>query len=171
MRKIFETTVFVMALVLLVTPLVSCMTTGTHDVELQIVDEAEELAENEVPVESEGIISKGESVPAEETGPEIESAPADDAAEEDVAVETIAEETPAGLPERTEAVMMEEPKAGAETPNEAAIEADPDSAIIGDIVIPRWFMYISSGLFLATLITICYIYNQRRKSIWYGRHE
>ena len=48
---------------------------------------------------------------------------------------------------------------------------DPDAFVIGDVIVPKWFMYISSGLFLAMLMAICYISNQKRKALWYGRRE
>ena len=50
----------------------------------------------------------------------------------------------------------------AETPKEEA-----DTARIGDMILPKWFIYTFSALFLALLMALCYMSNNRKKSLYY----
>ena len=52
--------------------------------------------------------------------------------------------------------------------------ADPvnnDSAKIGNVDIPKWFAYLCSGIIIAILIALCYISNQSKKKMYYGRRD
>ena len=52
--------------------------------------------------------------------------------------------------------------------------ADPvnnDSAKIGNVDIPKWFAYLCSGIIVAILIALCYISNQSKKKMYYGRRD
>lgn len=52
-------------------------------------------------------------------------------------------------------------------PNAEAPKEEADTARIGDIVLPKWFIYTFSALFLALLMALCYMSNNRKKSLYY----
>lgn len=61
-----------------------------------------------------------------------------------------------------------EPQPVPETvPNAEAPKEEADTAKIGDMVLPKWFIYTFSALFLALLIALCYMSNNRKKSLYY----
>ena len=163
MRKIFAKTILVVVLAMLSVLCTSCITSGKHDVELQVLEELTEQPEPSGEYEPQedmeaGVIiemeddAQDEAIPMADAGdePEITGGPAD--------IGEIPVEAPS-VPE------PEPPK-----PDTEPI-TDPDAFVIGDVIVPKWFMYISSGLFLAMLIAICYISNQKRKALWYGRRD
>ena len=49
--------------------------------------------------------------------------------------------------------------------------SDPDVAKIGSVDIPKWFAYLCTGIIIATLLTMCYIANQSKKKMYYGRRD
>ena len=51
-------------------------------------------------------------------------------------------------------------------PNAEAPKEEADTARIGDMVLPKWFIYTFSALFLALLIALCYMSNNRKKSLY-----
>lgn len=67
------------------------------------------------------------------------------------------------LPEATkEPQPLPDTVSNAEAPKEEA-----DTAKIGDMVLPKWFIYTFSALFLALLMALCYMSNNRKKSLYY----
>lgn len=52
-------------------------------------------------------------------------------------------------------------------PNAEAPKEEVDTARIGDMVLPKWFIYTFSALFLALLMALCYMSNNRKKSLYY----
>lgn len=163
MRKKIAKTILVVVLVMFSMLCTSCITSGRHDVELQVLEELTEQPEpsGEYDPQEEmeaGVViemeddAQDEAIPMADAGdePEITVGPAD--------IGEIPVETPS-VPE------PEPPK-----PDTEPI-TDPNAFVIGDVIVPKWFMYISSGLFLAMLMAICYISNQKRKALWYGRRD
>ena len=61
-----------------------------------------------------------------------------------------------------ESQPIPETVSNAEAPKEEA-----DTARIGDIVLPKWLIYTFSALFLALLMALCYMSNNRKKSLYY----
>lgn len=59
----------------------------------------------------------------------------------------------------------------AEDVNYVYTPSDPDVAKIGSVDIPKWFAYLCSGIIIATLLTMCYIANQSKKKMYYGRRD
>ena len=51
--------------------------------------------------------------------------------------------------------------------NTEAPKEEVDTARIGDMVLPKWFIYTFSALFLALLMALCYMSNNRKKSLYY----
>ena len=59
----------------------------------------------------------------------------------------------------------------AEDVNYVYTPSDPDVAKIGSVDIPKWFAYLCPGIIIATLLTMCYIANQSKKKMYYGRRD
>ena len=59
----------------------------------------------------------------------------------------------------------------AEDLNYVYTPSDPDVAKIGSVDIPKWFAYLCTGIIIATLLTMCYIANQSKKKMYYGRRD
>ena len=77
--------------------------------------------------------------------------------------ETLIEPLVEPLPESSK-----EPQPIPETvPNAEAPKEEADTAKIGDMVLPKWFIYTFSALFLALLMALCYMSNNRKKSLYY----
>lgn len=77
--------------------------------------------------------------------------------------EPLAEPLVEPLPEASK-----EPQPIPETvPNAEAPKEEADTARIGDMVLPKWFIYTFSALFLALLMALCYMSNNRKKSLYY----
>lgn len=77
--------------------------------------------------------------------------------------ETLTEPLVEPLPESSK-----EPQPIPETvPNAEAPKEEADTARIGDMVLPKWFIYTFSALFLALLMALCYMSNNRKKSLYY----
>lgn len=51
--------------------------------------------------------------------------------------------------------------------NAEAPKEEADTARIGDMVLPKWFIYTFSALFLALLMALCYMSNNKKKSLYY----
>lgn len=77
--------------------------------------------------------------------------------------ETLTEPLVEPLPESSkEPQPLPDTVSNAEAPKEEA-----DTARIGDMVFPKWFIYTFSALFLALLMALCYMSNNRKKSLYY----
>lgn len=48
---------------------------------------------------------------------------------------------------------------------------ESDVAKIGNVDIPKWFAYLCTGIIIAMLIAMCYISNQNKKKMYYGRRD
>ena len=59
----------------------------------------------------------------------------------------------------------------AEDVNYVYTPSDQDVAKIGSVDIPKWFAYLCTGIIIATLLTMCYIANQSKKKMYYGRRD
>ena len=59
----------------------------------------------------------------------------------------------------------------AEDVNYVYTPSEPDVAKIGSVDIPKWFAYLCTGIIIATLLTMCYIANQSKKKMYYGRRD
>lgn len=163
MRKKFAKTILVIVLVMLSMLCTSCITSGRHDVELQVLEEPVEQPE-----------PSGEYEPLEDVEAGVVIEMEDDAQDEAIPMADAGDEPeitvgPADIGE----IPVEAPSVPEPEPPKPDTEpiTDPDAFVIGDVIVPKWFMYISSGLFLAMLMAICYISNQKRKALWYGRRE
>lgn len=78
-------------------------------------------------------------------------------------VEPLVESLVEPLPE-----SLKEPQPIPDTvPNAEAPKEEADTARIGDMVLPKWFIYTFSALFLALLMALCYMSNNRKKSLYY----
>ena len=78
-------------------------------------------------------------------------------------VEPLAEPLVEPLPE---ALKEPQPLPDA-VPNAEAPKEEADTARIGDMVLPKWFIYTFSALFLALLMALCYMSNNKKKSLYY----
>lgn len=163
MRKKFAKTILVVVLVMLSMLCTSCITSGRHDVELQVLEEPVEQPE-----------PSGEYEPLEDVEAGVVIEMEDDAQDEAIPMADAGDEPeitvgPADIGE----IPVEAPSVPEPEPPKPDTEpiTDPDAFVIGDVIVPKWFMYISSGLFLAMLMAICYISNQKRKALWYGRRD
>lgn len=77
--------------------------------------------------------------------------------------ETLTEPLVEPLPESSEGSQpIPETVPNAEAPKEEA-----DTAVIGGMVLPKWFIYTFSALFLALLSALCYMSNNKKKSLYY----
>ena len=52
-------------------------------------------------------------------------------------------------------------------PNAEAPKEEADTARIGDMVLPKWFIYTFSALFLALLMALCYMSNNSNNFLYY----
>ena len=91
--------------------------------------------------------------------------------EAEITLEPLAEPIPETLTESLVEPLPEsskEPQPIPETvPNTEAPKEEADTARIGDMVLPKWFIYTFSALFLALLMALCYMSNNRKKSLYY----
>ena len=121
----------------------------------------EPLAVEEV-VEDDGILPV--------TDEPISGSPEAEAIQEPL-IEPLAEPIPETL---TESLVEPLPESSKEpqpipdaVPNTEAPKEEADTARIGDMVLPKWFIYTFSALFLALLMALCYMSNNRKKSLYY----
>ena len=91
--------------------------------------------------------------------------------EAEITLEPLAEPIPETLTEPLVEPFPEfskEPQPIPETvPNAKTPKEEADTARIGDMVLPKWFIYTFSALFLALLMALCYMSNNRKKSLYY----
>ena len=91
--------------------------------------------------------------------------------EAEITLEPLAEPIPETL---TEPLVEPLPESSKEpqpipdaVPNAEAPKEEADTAVIGGMVLPKWFIYTFSALFLALLMALCYMSNNRKKSLYY----
>ena len=127
----------------------------------------EPLAVNEASIVEE-VIEDDEILP-------VTDEPIGGSPEADITLEPLTEPIPEPLAEPLVESLVEpfpesskEPQPIPETvPNTEAPKEEADTARIGDMVLPKWFIYTFSALFLALLMALCYMSNNRKKSLYY----
>ena len=150
----------IMSLIILLSlMLASCASWGDREPTVAL----EPLVEETVPTAEE------EAVAEQETA--LEEPLAVEEVTEDDGILPVTDEPIGGSPE-TEAIQeplnepLTEPIPDA-VPNAEAPKEEADTARIGDMVLPKWFIYTFSALFLALLMALCYMSNNRKKSLYY----
>ena len=157
--------------------LASCASWGDREptVALEpLVEETVPIAEEEAVAEQETALE--EPLVVEEVIEDDEILPVTDepiggSPEAEITLEPLTEPIPETLTESLVEPLPEsskEPQPIPETvPNTEAPKEEADTARIGDMVLPKWFIYTFSALFLALLMALCYMSNNKKKSLYY----
>ena len=87
--------------------------------------------------------------------------------EAEITLEPLIEPIPEPLVESSPEPLPEPQPIPETVPNAEAPKEEADTARIGDMVLPKWFIYTFSALFLALLMALCYMSNNRKKSLYY----
>lgn len=164
-------------IILLSLMLASCASWGDREptVALEsLVEETVPTAEEEAVTEQETALEKPLAV---EEGTEddgilpVTDEPIGGSPEAEITLEPLTEPIPETL---TEPLIEPLPESSKEpqpipdaVPNTEAPKEEADTARIGDMVLPKWFIYTFSALFLALLMALCYMSNNRKKSLYY----
>ena len=164
-------------IILLSLMLASCASWGDREptVALEpLVEESVPTAEEEAVTEQETALE--EPLAVEEVIEDDEILPMTDEAiggspEAEITLEPLAEPLTEPL---VESLVEPFPESSKEpqpipdaVPNAEAPKEEADTARIGDMVLPKWFIYTFSALFLALLMALCYMSNNRKKSLYY----
>ena len=157
--------------------LASCASWGDREptVALEpLVEESVPTAEEEAVTEQETALEEPlavEEVAEDEGILSVTDEPIGGSPEAEITLEPLAEPIPETLTESLVEPLPEsskEPQPIPETvPNAEAPKEEADTARIGDMVLPKWFIYTFSALFLALLMALCYMSNNRKKSLYY----
>ena len=172
MKRILPLTIITLALML-----ASCASWGDRELTVAL----EPLVEETVPTAEEEAVAEQETV--------LEEPLAVEEVAEDEGILPVTDEPIGGSPEAetiqeplneplTEPLVeplveplpesSKEPQPIPDTvPNAEAPKEEADTARIGDMVLPKWFIYTFSALFLALLMALCYMSNNRKKSLYY----
>ena len=164
-------------IILLSLILASCASWGDREptVALEpLVEESVPTAEEEAVTEQETALEEPlavEEVAEDEGILPVTDEPIGGSPEAEITLEPLAEPIPETLTEPLVEPLPEsskEPQPIPETvPNAEAPKEEADTAKIGDMVLPKWFIYTFSALFLALLMALCYMSNNRKKSLYY----
>lgn len=168
-------------IILLSLILASCASWGDREptVALEpLVEETVPTAEEEAVAEQETALEEPlivEEVTEDEGILPVTDEPIGGSPEADITLEPLTEPIPEPLAEPLVESLVEplpesskEPQPIPETvPNAEAPKEEADTARIGDMVLPKWFIYTFSALFLALLMALCYMSNNRKKSLYY----
>ena len=141
----------------------------------------EPLVEESVPTAEEEAVTEQETALEEPSAVEevteddgilpVTDEPIGGSPEAEITLEPLAEPLTEPIPETLTESLIEpppEPQPIPETvPNAEAPKEEADTARIGDMVLPKWFIYTFSALFLALLMALCYMSNNRKKSLYY----
>ena len=176
MKRIMPITIITLALML-----ASCASWGDREptVALEpLVEESVPTAKEEAVVEQETALE--EPLVVEEVIEDDEILPVTDepiggSPEAEAVLEPLTEPLTEPLAEPLVEPLVEplpesskEPQSIPDTvPNAEAPKEEADTARIGDMVLPKWFIYTFSALFLALLMALCYMSNNRKKSLYY----
>ena len=165
------------SIILLSLMLASCASWGDREptVALEpLVEETVPTAEEEAVAEKETVLeepSAVEEVIEDEGILPVTDEPIGGSPETEITLEPIPEPlTEPSVEPLTEPLpeSSKEPQPIPETvPNAEAPKEEADTARIGDMVLPKWFIYTFSALFLALLMALCYMSNNRKKSLYY----
>lgn len=164
-------------IILLSLILASCASWGDREptVALEpLVEESVPTAEEEAVAEQETALEEPlavEEVAEDEGILPVTDEPIGGSPEAEITLEPLAEPIPETL---TEPLVEPLPESSKEpqpipdaVPNAEAPKEEADTARIGDMVLPKWFIYTFSALFLALLMALCYMSNNRKKSLYY----
>ena len=164
-------------IILLSLILASCASWGDREptVALEpLVEESVPTAEEEAVTEQETALEEPlavEEVAEDEGILPVTDEPIGGSPEAEITLEPIPEPlTEPSVEPLTEPLpeSSKEPQPIPETvPNAEAPKEEADTARIGDMVLPKWFIYTFSALFLALLMALCYMSNNRKKSLYY----
>ena len=168
-------------IILLSLILASCASWGDREptVALEpLVEESVPTAEEEAVTEQETALEEPlavEEVAEDEGILPVTDEPIGGSPEAEITLEPLTEPIPEPLAEPLVESLVEplpesskEPQPIPETvPNAEAPKEEADTARIGDMVLPKWFIYTFSALFLALLMALCYMSNNRKKSLYY----
>ena len=168
----------IMSLIILLSlMLASCASWGDREptVALEpLVEETVPTAEEEAVAEQETALEEPlavEEVTEDDGILPVTDEPIGGSPEAEITLEPLTEPIPETLTEPLIEPLPEsskEPQPILETvPNAEAPKEEADTARIGDMVLPKWFIYTFSALFLALLMALCYMSNNRKKSLYY----
>ena len=157
--------------------LASCASWGDREPTVAfepLVEESVPTAEEEAVAEQETALEEPlvvEEVIGDDGILPVTDEPIGGSPEAEITLEPLAEPIPETLTEPLVEPLPEsskEPQPIPETvPNAEAPKEEADTAKIGDMVLPKWFIYTFSALFLALLMALCYMSNNRKKSLYY----
>ena len=164
-------------IILLSLILASCASWGDREPTVAfepLVEESVPTAEEEAVAEQETALEEPlavEEVTEDDGILPVTDEPIGGSPEAEITLEPLAEPIPETLTEPLVEPLPEsskEPQPIPETvPNAEAPKEEADTAKIGDMVLPKWFIYTFSALFLALLMALCYMSNNRKKSLYY----
>ena len=164
-------------IILLSLILASCASWGDREptVALEpLVEESVPTAEEEAVAEQETALEEPlavEEVTEDDGILPVTDEPIGGSPEAEITLEPLAEPLTEPISETLTESLIEpppEPQPILETVSNAeAPKEEADTARIGDMVLPKWFIYTFSALFLALLMALCYMSNNRKKSLYY----
>lgn len=155
--------------------LASCASWGDREPTVAL----EPLVEENVPTAEEEAVAEQETALEEPLAVEesqevvlpVTDEPTGGSPETEAILEPLTEPIPETLTEPLVEPLPEsskEPQPIPETvPNAEAPKEEADTARIGDMVLPKWFIYTFSALFLALLSALCYMSSNKKKSLYY----
>lgn len=157
--------------------LASCASWGDREPTVAL----EPLVEETVPATEEEAVAEQETALEEPLAVEevaedegilpVTDEPIGGSPETEITLEPLAEPLTEPIPETLTESLIEPPPEPQlipdAVPNAEAPKDEADTARIGDMVLPKWFIYTFSALFLALLMALCYMSNNRKKSLYY----
>ena len=160
-------------IILLSLILASCASWGDREPTVKL----EPLGEESVPTAEERAVREQETglrgplVVEEVIGDDgilpVTDEPIGGSPEAEITLEPLIEPIPEPLVESSPEPLPEPQPIPETVPNAEAPKEEADTARIGDMVLPKWFIYTFSALFLALLMALCYMSNNRKKSLYY----
>ena len=160
-------------IILLSLILASCASWGDREptVALEpLVEETVPTAEEEAVTEQETALEEPlvvEEVIGDDGILPVTDEPIGGSPEAEITLEPLIEPIPEPLVESSPEPLPEPQPIPETVPNAEAPKEEADTARIGDMVLPKWFIYTFSALFLALLMALCYMSNNRKKSLYY----
>ena len=168
MKRILPSIIITLALML-----ASCASWGDREPTVAL----EPLVEESVPTTEEKAVTEQETaleeplVVEEVIGDDgilpVTDEPIGGSPEAEITLEPLIEPIPEPLVESSPEPLPEPQPIPETVPNAEAPKEEADTARIGDMVLPKWFIYTFSALFLALLMALCYMSNNRKKSLYY----
>ena len=160
-------------IILLSLILASCASWGDREPTVAL----EPLVEGTVPTAEEEAVAEQETALEEPLAVEevteddgilpVTDEPIGGSPEAEITLEPLIEPIPEPLVESSPEPLPEPQPIPETVPNAEAPKEEADTARIGDMVLPKWFIYTFSALFLALLMALCYMSNNRKKSLYY----